>query len=216
MHIDELDQALDRWAETLPSDMTYSQANLFQQIVSYRHATFIATHAAYWQTRLVLHASLVPKFGGTASVERIPEQMIQRSAETAAQCAHALSTIARDLVMFSCDLATLAPFVGYSMYAAASVHMAMVGQDLGFNQDPRADLDSCAAVLRGMMPFWANLEGLVSGIPSDSFGSRSNRDSGRDSSCFPRPTTGRLPALQGHHSGMGSSHRVRLAVLLSL
>lgn len=161
-NLERLARAIHQRAQSLEPGMVYSQANIFQQIVSNQLAPFASAHAMYWQARLVLHSSLVPQFNGAALSDAIPAHMVRRSADIALQCARDLAALARDLQTFSCDLGTLAPFVGYCMYVAATVLLAASDRNDSLGERSQTDLASCVEILDGMRPFWANLEGLVS------------------------------------------------------
>lgn len=158
-----LDAKLSTWAKSLPSSLTYSKSNLHEQLAVMRQPVYTLVHVLYHQCRLVLHASLVPQFNGTALQDSTPAEAVQMSAQVTLKSAHAVSDLAADVLALDWDPASLAPFLGYTMYTAATVHLPFVAsRDQRLREKARKHLTASLRLLKSMKPFWRNLEKLVS------------------------------------------------------
>ena len=119
----ELEGQLSTWLTLLPESFVYSKRNLYQQVVVNQQPVYIFAHAIYHQCRLVLHSSLVPQFSGLHLRDRIPPEATILSARIAIKSAQEISQLSADLLALDWDPAQVAPFVGYCMYASASIHL---------------------------------------------------------------------------------------------
>lgn len=126
---------------------------------------YIFVHALYHQCRLVLHASLVPHFGGLDLHERLPSETTSLSARIALKSAEGISELSADLLTLDWDPSQIAPFVGYCFYVSASIHIALLcSRDATLVALARANLISNLKLLKSMKLYWTNLERLVSNI----------------------------------------------------
>lgn len=158
-----LDARLSSWAKSLPPSLAYSKSNLHEQLVIMRQPSYTLVHVLYHQCRLVLHASLVPQFSGTASQDSTPHEAVNMSAQVALKSAQAVSDLAADVLALDWDPASLAPFLGYTMYTAATVHLPFVAsRDQRLREKAQKHLTASLRLLKSMKPFWRNLEKLVS------------------------------------------------------
>lgn len=155
-----LQQDLNEWLTTLPSSMTYSKKNLFEQIIHKQESLFGTLHAMQHHSRLVLHSSLLPRFGGSLS-SSLPAEAVKMSTEATVRSAQALAELAGDLLAFNCNFQAMPPYLGYCMYVAGSIHVTMVNST-ALGELARRNLSLNLAVLQAMKPFWTILDRLVS------------------------------------------------------
>lgn len=161
----ELEGQLTSWSARLPECFSYSKRNLYQQLVVDQQPVYIFIHALYHQCRLVLHSSLVPQFGGLLLSHTLPSEVISLSARIALKSAQAISELGADLLALDWDPAQIASFVGYCIYAAASIHITLLySGNATLAALARANLISSLKLLKSMKIHWANLERLVSDI----------------------------------------------------
>ena len=122
-------------------------------------------HALSHQCRVVLHGSLVPHFSGLPLQSAMPLEAVRTSARIALESAKAISQLGADLLALQWNPARLAPFVGYCMYVAASIHVALIiSRDDIMARNARLNLLTSLNLLEAMKPFWNNLQRLVSNI----------------------------------------------------
>lgn len=158
-----LDAKLSTWAKCLPSSLTYSKSNLHEQLIIMRQPSYTLVHVLYHQCRLVLHASLVPQFSGTASQDSTPPEAVNMSAQVALKSAQAVSDLAADVLALDWDPASLAPFLGYTMYTAATVRLPFVASgNHRLREKARRHLIASLKLLKSMKPFWKGLDKLAS------------------------------------------------------
>lgn len=120
-------------------------------------------HALHRQSRLVLHASLVPQFSGLTLPEGISPEMTSVSARIVCSSAVDISCLADDLSTMAWDTARIPAFVGYCLYAAASIHIAVLGvSDSVLAERARGHLISALRLLKPLKMYWLVLKKLVS------------------------------------------------------
>lgn len=119
-------------------------------------------HAVHRQCRLVLHASLVPQFSGLDLPGGIPPEVTSVSARIAWSSAEDISRLANDLLAMDWDPAKIPAFVGYCLYASASVHIAVLAVgDPALTNRAKAHLASTLKLLKSLKPYWSVLNKLV-------------------------------------------------------
>lgn len=112
---------------------------------------------------MVLHASVVPQFGGLAASSEVSPETVRISAETALTNANAVAELAADLIALDIDPAQFPAFVGYTCYVSATIHMSMLSStNPTLAMTARKGLTSTLKVLKQMKPAWTNLNRLVS------------------------------------------------------
>ena len=117
----------------------------------------------HYQSRLILHASLVPQFSGLTLPDGIPPEVTSVSARIAWSSAEHISGLAGDLLAMAWDPAKVPAFVGYCLYAAASVHIAVLGVgDPAVAERARDHLISTLKLLKSLKMYWSVLGKLVS------------------------------------------------------
>jgi hypothetical protein len=111
-------------------------------------------HALHHQCRLVLHASLVPQFSGLSLPEGIPPEVTSVSSRIVWKSAEDISCLAADLLNMDWDPAKVPAFVGYCLYASATVHTAMLGvSDALLAERARMHLVSTLRLLKSLKLF---------------------------------------------------------------
>lgn len=105
---------------------------------------------------------MVPQFSGLAAQESISAEAVRTSAHTALNSAVAISQLAADILALEWDPVQLAPFVGYAMYVAASIHISMVfAHNPRLSHNARNGLTHSLRLLKLLKPYWKNLNRLV-------------------------------------------------------
>ena len=161
----ELEGRLSTWSTRLPESFIYSKRNLYEQLVVHQQPVYTFVHALYHQCRLVLHSSLVPQFSGRHLHERLPVEATSLSARIALKSAQGISELGADLLALDWNPGQVAPFVGYCMYVAASIHITLLySVDGALAALARANLISNLKLLKSLRPYWTNLERLVSHV----------------------------------------------------
>lgn len=159
-----LDQELNAWTSSLPSSFHYNKRNLFEYLVVKGQFGYVSAHALFHQCRLVLHASIVPRFGGRVPRDALPIDVVRSSARSVFESAKQLSVIANDLAALEWEPASLSPFFGWAMYASAAIHLLTPAQP-----DALSAANSSLRVLKGMKPYWQHLNVLVSALSAITF-----------------------------------------------
>ncbi|KAF2995616.1 hypothetical protein E8E14_002930 [Neopestalotiopsis sp. 37M] len=162
-----LDHTIRRWNEGLPEAFKYNRENLHEQLVVKQEPFFSTIHTSYHQFRLVLHSTLVPGFGGRAAPEELPLEFVEGYARVALNSVQTLSTIARDLQAIDWDPATLAPFMGYCMYASTTIHVNILKRTSHAAATTRSNILAALRLLQGMKPHWRYMERFVRALLSD-------------------------------------------------
>lgn len=158
----DLESQLSAWSSALPPALAYSRRSLYEQIVVHQRPVFILVHAMFFQCRMVLHSSLVPKFGGLPSAGSIPSQAISMGAQISVQMAQKISELGIDVLALDVDPTEIASFVGYCLYGSASIHMTFsASSDPSLASSARANMMSNLKLVRSMKVYWSNLERLV-------------------------------------------------------
>jgi hypothetical protein len=98
-----LDGSISSWASKLPAEFSYSNQNLYEQLVVKQQQNFILVHALFQQCRLILHASLVPQFSGVPLQDAIPIEAVRLSAQIALTSAQKMSEMGGDLLALEWD-----------------------------------------------------------------------------------------------------------------
>ncbi|KAF2482803.1 hypothetical protein BDY17DRAFT_299194 [Neohortaea acidophila] len=168
-----LDQELNAWTSSLPSAFDYNKRNLFEYLVVKGQFGYVSAHALLHQCHLVLHASIVPRFGGRIPRDAFSIDVVRSSARSVFESAKQLSIIANDLAALEWEPASLSPFFGWAMYASAAIHLLTPAQP-----DALSAATSSLRVLKGMKPYWQHLNVLWDRIqqllpPSADAGARS-------------------------------------------
>lgn len=159
----EIEGQLSKWASQLHETFKYSKRNLYEQLVVHQHTVYIFVHALYHQCRLVLHSSLVPKFGGLRLPETIPSEATSLSARIALTSARKISELGADLLALDWHPSQIPSFVGYCMYVSASIHITLLSsRDVSLSALARGNLISSLKLLASVKMYWTNLERLVS------------------------------------------------------
>lgn len=162
----EIEGQLSNWSAQLHETFKYSKRNLYEQLVVNQQPVYVFFHILYHQCRLVLHSSLVPKFGGLRLPEAIPTEATSLSARIALTSAQKISEIGANLLALDWPASQIPSFVGYCMYVSASVHITLLSsRDVSLATFARANLISSLKVLLSVKAYWTNLERLVGGIP---------------------------------------------------
>jgi hypothetical protein len=162
-----LQSELSTCAAQLAPELTYSKRNLYHQLVVQQQPVYVMLHALHQQCCLVLNASLVPHFSGLPVAPGMPVEVVRVSAAIAMRSAKTLSDMSADLVALEWDPTQIAPFVGYCMYVAASIHLAVLPQE-GESEPQNSgweNLTKCLRLLKLMKQYWAVLDRLVCCIP---------------------------------------------------
>lgn len=158
-----LDQQLTEWYSDLPVSMAYTRDNLHKYHNLKQDPWFVAMHAVYHQSKIVLHSTTVPHFSGVPLQQAVPRAAIRTSARTALEGAKLMSEMATDLNSLNIDAARLPPFTGYCMYVSASILIAFISsKDEALAATARSGLVSVLKVLESMKLCWKNLDKLVS------------------------------------------------------
>ncbi|OAA66929.1 Transcription factor [Niveomyces insectorum RCEF 264] len=156
-----LEQLLSTWCKNLHPSVTYSKRNLYKQLVVDQQPTYIFVHALYHQCWLALHISMVPQFSGLPVGPTISPALVTASAMVALKHARAVSRLCTDLIALDWDIHRVAPFVGYCIYVSASIHIVFLFlKNERLANLARMQLASNLRVLRGMKPYWSNLDRL--------------------------------------------------------
>jgi hypothetical protein len=156
-----LQKEISTWASQLHPDLQYSKRNLYHQLVVKQQPVYIMLHALHHQCLLVLNSSLVPHFSGIAMPQDMPAEVVRVSAAVVMQSARALSDISAHVVALEWDPTQIAPFVGYCIYAAASVQMSTLPRRSSPNSPIGENLTNCMKLLKLMKPYWAVTDRLV-------------------------------------------------------
>lgn len=158
-----LDQQLTERYSDLPASMTYTRGNLNEFCNLQKYPWFVAMHAIYHQSKIVLHSTMVPHFSGIPLQNAVPRAAVRTSARTALEGAKLMSEMAADLNSLNIDAARLPPFTGYCMYVSASILIAFISsKDEALAATARSGLVSVLKVLEPMKMCWKNLDKLVS------------------------------------------------------
>lgn len=161
----EIEGQLSKWPAQLHETFKYSKRSLYEQLVVNQQPVFIFVHALYHQCRLVLHSSLVPKFGGLRLPEAIPSEATSLSARIALTSAQKISELGADLLALDWHASQIPSFVGYCMYVSASIHITLLSsRDASLSTMARGNLITSLKVLVSVKMYWTNLERLVSGM----------------------------------------------------
>lgn len=159
----EMESNLATWCQRLPQPFQYAKRALHDQNVANQQSLYIMMHALHHQCRLVLHASLVPKFSGLCLPEGIPPEVTSVSSRIVWKRAEDISCLAADLLNMDWDPAKVPAFVGYCLYASATIHTAMLGfSDAPLAERARMHLVSTLRLLKSLKSFWSVLSKLVS------------------------------------------------------
>ncbi|KEF52228.1 uncharacterized protein A1O9_11855 [Exophiala aquamarina CBS 119918] len=157
----EIEGQLSKWSAQLHETFKYSKRSLYEQLVVNQQPVFIFVHALYHQCRLVLHSSLVPKFGGLRLPEAIPSEATSLSARIALTSAQKISELGADLLALDWHASQIPSFVGYCMYVSASIHITLLSsRDASLSAMARGNLINSLKVLVSVKMYWANLERL--------------------------------------------------------
>ena len=154
-----VDYELDAWlARQQPVPPGY-KVDLFPG--SWYPPLYVLLMALFHQCRLVLHASIVPFFSGTA-IAAFPHEVIVASVGHVIDSALSLSILAMNLK--SHDLSGQAPFVGYCLYTAIIIlnklDFSTHDEKLRINAKDKVVYPQKA--LEGMKIYWKHLDKLVS------------------------------------------------------
>lgn len=158
----DLDHWLSNWMRTMAPDLVYNKSNLCKHTSEGNQMTFVLLHSGFHQCRMILHATVVPQFGGLSASNEISPETVRISAVTALNNANAIAGLAADLLELDIDPSRLPPIVGHSMYVAATIHITFISAShTDLSNSARKGLTSTLAVLKLMKPYWANLQKLV-------------------------------------------------------
>jgi hypothetical protein len=157
-----LEARLASWLAQLPKNLTYSKRNLYEQLIVHGQSTYIMIHALYHQSRLVLHASLVPLFSGFPMPEEVSSDLVAMSAQIGLQSAQKISQLGADFLALDYCSSHLPAFLGYCMYVSASTQLVLLSsQDERLASQARYNLISNVKFLRAIKEYWSNLQRLV-------------------------------------------------------
>ncbi|KAK5050478.1 hypothetical protein LTR84_003759 [Exophiala bonariae] len=157
----EIEGQLSNWSTQLHETLKYSKRNLYEQLVVNQQPVYVFFHVLYHQCRLVLHSSLVPKFGGLRLPGAIPTEATSLSARIALNSAQKISEIGTNLLALEWPPSQIPSFVGYCMYVSASVHITLLSsRDLALATLAKTNLITSLKVLSAVKVYWTNLERL--------------------------------------------------------
>ena len=170
-----LQNELSTWTSHLHPELVYSRRNLYHQFVVKQQPVYAMVHALHQQCSLVLNCSLVPHFSGLTLTPDLPLEVVRVSASVALKSAEALSDMSAHLMALEWDPNQIAPFVGYCMYVAGSVHISVLSRQREPDNTAYENFKRCLKLLKLMKPYWTVLDRLVSWHTSFAF-SCSHRD----------------------------------------
>lgn len=120
---------------------------------------------------IILHSSVVPLFSGRPRSRFMPQDYLQKGAETIIRHVIAITALLNDLIARDADLTRMGPIVGYSAFVAGSVlticeKSFRCGHSNGSQINvPKIDsktMTSVRTILRTLSLYWKILERLVS------------------------------------------------------
>ncbi|KAF3929253.1 hypothetical protein AA313_de0205579 [Arthrobotrys entomopaga] len=149
----KLNEQAIRLRDTLPENLTYNERNLNSHAAEKLEGQFVFLHIAIHQIFLILHRFSVPLRPGAKPVTGYPMDFLRSAVQTSFRAANTIATIFADAL--DRDYGVYAPFLGYTSFAAATVHV--VGS---FSKNPsivataKRNLTLCVKYLTKMAKFW--------------------------------------------------------------
>jgi hypothetical protein len=117
--------------------------------------------AASYQSRLIIHLSMIPFFTGIPAMEGTSPGAIKMSTRRALEITSSILNLTVDLQAVDYDFSRLTPFFGYCIYSAVAVRIAFC-YATGMSIEHYANVAAALKVLDVMKSHWAGLQGLVS------------------------------------------------------
>lgn len=125
----------------------------------------------YHLSLIILHSSVVPLFSGRPLNRAMPQDALQKCAQTIIHHTMAITTLLNDLVSSEADLTRMGPIVGYSAFVAGSILTVCErsfrrgnssGPQMNVPNIESEEMASMRTVLRVLRLYWKPVERLVS------------------------------------------------------
>jgi hypothetical protein len=160
----KLDQRLTIIMNGLPKELKRPPGFRFSDYGHDPHK-FFGLHSLYYQSRCVLHSSIVPVFSGTENKDPercIPDELVKLSARTAMRYSSEYVGMAMDYLSINPDVSRCWGFIGFSVFVCTSIQLTF----WNFHGDfllKRGDwrVFAVLSILRTAKKWWAPLERLV-------------------------------------------------------
>ncbi|KAK6544470.1 hypothetical protein TWF694_001164 [Orbilia ellipsospora] len=146
------EQAL-KLRDTLPEHLTYNERNLNAHAAEKLEGQFVFLHIAIHQIFLILHRFSVPLRPGAKPATGYPMDFLRSAVQTSFKAANTIATIFADAL--DRDYGVYAPFLGYTSFAAATVHVVgSFSKNQQIVATAKRNLTLCVKYLTKMARFW--------------------------------------------------------------
>ncbi|EPS36088.1 hypothetical protein H072_10399 [Dactylellina haptotyla CBS 200.50] len=148
-----LNEQAHRLRDTLPESLTYSERNLNSHAAEKLEGQFVFLHIAIHQIFLMLHRFSIPLRPGAKPATGYPMDFLRSAVQTSFKAANTIATIFADVL--DRDYGVYAPFVGYTSFAAATVHVVgSFSKNKTIVATAKRNLTICVKYLTKMARFW--------------------------------------------------------------
>ncbi|KAF3918546.1 hypothetical protein ABW21_db0208782 [Orbilia brochopaga] len=117
----QLNEQVHKLRDTLPDHLAYNERNLNMHAAEKLEGQFVFLHIAIQQIFLILHRWSIPLRPGAKPVTGYPMDFLRSAVQTSFRAANTIATIFADAL--DRDYGVYAPFMGYTAFAAATVHV---------------------------------------------------------------------------------------------
>ncbi|KAJ6259190.1 hypothetical protein Dda_6088 [Drechslerella dactyloides] len=149
----KLNEQVHKLRDTLPDHLVYNERNLNTHAAEKLEGQFVFLHIAIQQIFLILHRWSIPLRPGAKPVTGYPMDFLRSAVQTSFRAANTISTIFADAL--DRDYGVYAPFMGYTSFAAATVHVVgSFSKNQAIVATANRNLRICVKYLTKMARFW--------------------------------------------------------------
>ncbi|KAF3926288.1 hypothetical protein ABW20_dc0109371 [Dactylellina cionopaga] len=149
----KLNEQAHKLRDTLPEHMCYNERNLNSHAAEKLEGQFVFLHIAIQQIFLMLHRFSIPLRPGAKPAMGYPMDFLRSAVQTSFKAANTIATIFTDVL--DRDYGVYAPFMGYTSFAAATVHVVgSFSKNQAIVATAKRNLTICVKYLTKMARFW--------------------------------------------------------------
>ncbi|KAF3156904.1 hypothetical protein TWF751_002528 [Orbilia oligospora] len=139
--------------DTLPEALVYNEKNLNSHAAEKLEGQFVFLHIAIHQIFLILHRFSIPLRPGVKAAIGYPMDFLRSAVQISFKAANTIATIFADAL--DRDYGVYAPFLGYTSFAAATVHVVgAFSKNQTIVTTAKKNLTVCVKYLTKMARFW--------------------------------------------------------------
>ncbi|EWC48327.1 hypothetical protein DRE_02096 [Drechslerella stenobrocha 248] len=149
----KLNEQTHKLKDTLPEHLIYNERNLNAHAAEKLEGQFVFLHIAIQQVFLILHRFSIPLRPGAKPATGYPMDFLRSTVQTSFRAANTIANIFADAL--DRDYGVYAPFMGYTSFAAATVHVVgSFSKNQMIVATAKRNLTVCVKYLTKMARFW--------------------------------------------------------------